>query len=144
MGSTFWPIIVLPTDAGLSAIAIEDLSPRYRWIYRYQGVYGEFIWVGFLGFCFLHTINPHKVFYVGKSGSNRTFIRLFWGWVGLGLDRVGFIIKLTCFPSQHNNVFRKHPTLTGVLQYDQDKVYFILKKRIFGVRNKSGQLLKLA
>ena len=50
MGSTFWPIIVLPTDAGLSAIAIEDLSPRYRWIYRYQGVYGEFIGLGFLVF----------------------------------------------------------------------------------------------
>ena len=39
---------------------------------------------------------------------NLVFIGLGWPWVG---EFVGFIIIFTCFPTQHNSEYRKHPTL---------------------------------
>ena len=50
---------------------------------------------------------------MGKSGPNATldlfFFLLSWPWVG---EFVGFIIVLTCFPTQQNLENRKHPINT--------------------------------
>ena len=63
---------------------------------------------------------------MGKSGSNATFnnflIGLGWPWVGAF---VGFITIITCFPTQHNLINRKHPaTVVAIyLGYVRDMVY---------------------
>ena len=50
-----------------------------------------------------------KLFAVGKSGPNATFNLFFlglgWPWIG---EFVGFIMILTCFPSEQSLVYRKH------------------------------------
>ena len=82
----------------------------------HQAICGEIGWVGFdcVGFlvvCLLHKINPNprKLFAVGKSGPNATFLIFLgvgWPWVG---EFVGFMIILTRLPTQHNLVNCKHP-----------------------------------
>ena len=51
---------------------------------------------------------------MGKSGPSASFNLFFhwlgWPWVG---EFVGFIIIFICFPTQHNLVYRTHPTTTG-------------------------------
>ena len=71
-------------------------------------------WVGFLVVCSLYikSIPTHgKLYAVGKKWPkcyfhNLFFLGLLWPWVG---QFVGFIIILTCFPTQHNLVNRKTP-----------------------------------
>ena len=71
---------------------------------EYLGVRGEFCWVGFLVFGFLHKIHPTKNYLLReKSDPNATFNLFFlgfgWPWVG---EFVGFIIIFVCFPTQHH------------------------------------------
>ena len=76
-------------------------------------VCGELGWVGFRVGCFRYKTNPNpheKIFAVGKSGPiatfNLFFLGLGWPWVG---EFVGFIIILTCFPTQQNLVKSQAP-----------------------------------
>ena len=68
------------------------------------GVCAEFGWVGFFVVCCIKSIPTHEnIFAVGKKWPNVTFSLFFlglgWPWVG---EFVGFIIILTCFPTQQN------------------------------------------
>ena len=70
--------------------------------------------LGFLqSVSYIKPIPTHeKIFAVGKSAPTATFNLIFlglgWAWIG---EFVGFIIIFISFPTQHNLVNRKHPTL---------------------------------
>ena len=78
------------------------------------------MWLGFVGFLqSVSYIKPiltqEKLFAVGTSGRNATFKLIFlglgWPWVG---GFVGFTILLICFPTQHNLVHCKPPTVLRI------------------------------
>ena len=88
---------------------------RYLHCWNSRVFAGNLVALGFLqSVSYIKPIMTHEnLFAVGKSGPNATFNLpiFFWGlgwpWVG---DVDGFILIFICFPTQHNLVYRKHPT----------------------------------
>ena len=92
----------------------QEIEIQAQVFVSYQGVCGEFGWVGFLVVCFPYetNLNIRKIIYSGKKvAQNATFNLIFlgfgWPWVG---EFIGFMVISICMFS-NPILFGKSQTL---------------------------------